>query len=289
MASPSPTSVPAGPRPGSDRAGPWDFARLNASLGAGRAVRGLDYVRCLEFPLVYNHLELRPGMRHLDAGARTSVFPLFVASRHRVEVHAVDLDPTVEAQAALAKRLGSRLKGKLVARQADLRSLPYPDGHFDRVTVISVIEHVPDPGDIEGIRELARVLAPGGRLILTVPFGMTARDFFMEQTVYSETYHGKPVFFQRHYTPDTLQERLLGPSGLRVVKRAYFGEAGTPFFNRFWVLPGWAKPLKAAYAWLGPVFAARYMALYDSPEPLTLQSPPMITANGAFAVLEKRG
>jgi SAM-dependent methyltransferase len=271
----------------SDQAGAWDFARLNSALGLGRALRGLDYVRCLEFPLVYNHLDLRPGMRHLDAGARTSVFPLFVASRNEVEVHAVDLDSTVEAQGALAERMGARLKGKLVARQADLRELPYPDGHFDRVTVISVIEHVPDPGDTEGIRELARVLAPGGRLILTVPFGMTPRDFFMERTVYSETYHGEPVFFQRHYSPGTLEDRLLGPSGLRVAKRGYFGEAGFPFFNRFWVLPGWAKPIKAAYAWLGPTFASRFMGLYDSPESLTLQSPPMITANGAFAVLEK--
>ncbi len=263
----------------------WDFVRLNASLGLGRAVRGLDYVRCLEFPLVYNHLDLKPGMKLLDAGARTSIFPPFVASRHEVEVHAVDLDETVMGMTAMADRIS--LRGTLVAKTGDLRSLPYPDDTFDRVTVISVIEHVPDPGDIDGIRDLARVLKPGGRLILTVPFGMTDREFFRDETVYSETYRGEPVFFQRHYTPQTLQDRLIGPSGLRVVESGLFGESGFPFFNRLWVLPGWLKPAKALYAWASPVFAGRYLSRVDSPAALTLPSPPMITANGAFVVLAK--
>ncbi len=286
---------PATPSAAADLSAPpvsaeaWDFARLNASLGGSRALRGLDYVRCLEFPLVHEHLALAPGMKLLDAGARTSVFPLFVALHHDVDVHAVDLDPLVMRQQDLAARLGPRMKGRFTAKQADLRELPYPDGHFDRVTVISVIEHVPDPGDIEGMRELARVLAPGGRLVLSVPFGMTARDFFRNETVYSEAYRGEPVFFQRHYTPETLETRLIEPSGLRVAARLYFGEAGFPFFNRFWVLPNWLKPAKALYAWMSPVFARRFMGVYDSPEPLTLPSPPMITANGAFLVLVKDG
>ncbi len=286
------TSIPTPsppPAPGASSAGAWDFARLNASLGVGRALRGLDYVRCLEFPLVHDHLALRPGMKLLDAGARTSVFPLFVATHHEVDVHAVDLDPLVMHQEELAARLAPRMRGRFTARVADLRDLPYPDGFFDRVTVISVIEHVPDPGDMEGIRELARVLAPGGRLVLSVPFGMTARDFYLDEAIYSEAYRGDPVFFQRHYTPETLESRLVGPSGLRPVVRLFFGEAGYPFFNRFWVLPRWLKPVKALYAWLSPAFAARHMGIYESPEPLTLPSPPMITANGAFLVLSKEG
>jgi SAM-dependent methyltransferase len=46
--------------------------------------------------------------------------------------------------------------------------LPFDDGAFDTVLCNQVAEHVPDPGKF--LAELVRVLRPGGRLILTVPF-----------------------------------------------------------------------------------------------------------------------
>lgn len=51
---------------------------------------------------------------------------------------------------------------------SDITSIPVEDNSFDNVLCIEVIEHVPAP--IEALRELARVLRPGGKLILTAPF-----------------------------------------------------------------------------------------------------------------------
>ncbi len=61
-------------------------------------------------------------------------------------------------------RLGGR--GTLVER--DVTALDFADASLDAIGCFDVLEHVPDyPA---ALREFARVLAPGGRLVLTVPF-----------------------------------------------------------------------------------------------------------------------
>lgn len=51
---------------------------------------------------------------------------------------------------------------------SDICAMPVPDGAFDHVLCTEVLEHVPDP--VGAIRELGRVMKPGGVLLLTVPF-----------------------------------------------------------------------------------------------------------------------
>lgn len=50
---------------------------------------------------------------------------------------------------------------------ADLRALPFPDDTFAGVLNVVTLEHVTDPEQV--VREMARVLAPQGRLLLIVP------------------------------------------------------------------------------------------------------------------------
>lgn len=51
---------------------------------------------------------------------------------------------------------------------SDITAIPEPDASFDAIMCVEVFEHIPDP--IKAVQEFARLLKPGGYLILTAPF-----------------------------------------------------------------------------------------------------------------------
>ncbi|MEL6609605.1 MAG: class I SAM-dependent methyltransferase [Pseudomonadota bacterium] len=80
-----------------------------------------------------------------------------------VRLSGVDVSP------AMISRASARLAAEGVAvdaRQGDVRALPYKDASFDVVMAAHVLEHLPDPA--AGLSEMARVLRPGGTMILSV-------------------------------------------------------------------------------------------------------------------------
>jgi SAM-dependent methyltransferase len=81
------------------------------------------------------------------------------------DVVGVDVSPTVVAVA------GERYPG-LEAHEADTRRLPFADGSFDVVVSNSTLDHFAGRSDIAAaLRELHRVLRPGGRLLVTLDNG----------------------------------------------------------------------------------------------------------------------
>ena len=86
--------------------------------------------------------------------------------------------------------------------------LPFADGTFDLVTTLDVIEHIDD--DVATLRELRRVLRPGGRLLVAVPAFM-----FLWGKQDEVSHH------RRRYTATTLR-RALGDAGFAVDRMSYF-------------------------------------------------------------------
>jgi SAM-dependent methyltransferase len=104
--------------------------------------------------------ELRPGDRVLDLGSGAGDSTAEIA-RAGGRVIGVEV-----AEAAIA-RSRSRHE-ELEFRLAPIEGpLPFDDGAFDLVWTSEVIEHVADTA--RWLSELRRVLAPGGRLLLTTP------------------------------------------------------------------------------------------------------------------------
>ncbi|WP_329181155.1 class I SAM-dependent methyltransferase [Streptomyces sp. NBC_01477] len=114
-------------------------------------------------------LEPPPGGRALDAGCGTArALPLLRAAVGPAgDVVGLDLTPEMLREAAV---LGRRADGALI--EADSAQLPLRAGAFDAVLAAGLVHHLPDPA--AGLRELARVTRPGGRLALFHPLGRAA-------------------------------------------------------------------------------------------------------------------
>lgn len=94
--------------------------------------------------------------------------------------------------------------------------LPFPDGSFDVVSAFDVVEHCDD--DELAVAELARVLAPGGRMLLSVP---------AYQWAWSD--HDVQAGHHRRYTRRRLTG-LVGRTGMQVLRATYAFGAVFPIF-----------------------------------------------------------
>lgn len=100
--------------------------------------------------------------RHLDIGCNRGAFLSAVQATTALECHGIDAHAGY-LEEARADHPHLHLTHAALGDPA----LPYPDGHFTSVTLLDTLEHVPDERDC--LAEVARVLAPGGIVVITVP------------------------------------------------------------------------------------------------------------------------
>jgi SAM-dependent methyltransferase len=119
----------------------------------------------------FDELGLRPGDRVLDVGAG---FGRHVYECARQGAHAVALDYAADEVATTRNTLGAMVAAGEISPESspgvlrgDATRLPFPDATFDVVITSEVLEHITD--DTAAIREMARVLRPGGRFAASVP------------------------------------------------------------------------------------------------------------------------
>src|SRR5580704_16009699 len=163
----------------------------------------------------YDRLGVGPGDLVLDLGCGFGRHA-FEAARRGASVVALDAGPDEVAQ--VRATLGAMVDaGELApdhpatAVQGDALALPFADGTFDRVIASEVLEHIPN--DVAAMRELARVLKPGGAMAVTVPrCAPEAVNWAL-----SDEYHDTPGGHVRIYRRSTLERRLasvgLEPTG----------------------------------------------------------------------------
>ena len=140
----------------------------------------------------------RRGLRLLDAGCGTG-FNLVALGRLGSTL-GIDLSP--EAIRFCRERGVRALRGSVLR-------LPFPDARFDAVTSFDVIYHDWVPDDRAAVAEMARVLRPGGALLVRVPALEALRGA-----------HDAEVLTRRRYTRGELAALVRG-AGLEVARATY--------------------------------------------------------------------
>jgi len=172
----------------------------------------LHNYRPWEYYQVLKHGDFGPHDEVLDTGAMHSYFCIYLSQFVR-RIYATDNFFWAQRNYVEKQRLFSpqqwmiyveaKGEGRIKGEYADMMGLPYAQDTFDKVLCVSTIEHVLD--DFKGIRELARVLRPSGKLLLTTEF-----NFYIGQQ-YSEANNS----YLRVYTSKSLGE-LISHSGLQL-------------------------------------------------------------------------
>lgn len=151
-------------------------------------------------------LGLRPSQALLDVGCGSGRHT-FEALTRGARVLSVDLDgavlkDVVAMSAALRLEGGFRPGTESWCTNGDVTRLPIAGATFDKVIASEVLEHVAD--DRGALKELARVIKPGGTLVCTVPRSWPERICWR----LSEEYHAVAGGHVRIYRRADLEEKL---------------------------------------------------------------------------------
>jgi SAM-dependent methyltransferase len=159
-----------------------------------------------------NARSAKETLRILDVGS-PKCFGLYLAYTLPVSIEMTDISAlNVDEYKMTWNAVESRAIGTATFALQDARSLRYEADSFDVVYSMSVIEHIDGPdAERQAIREMLRVLKPGGLLLLSMPLG----NRYVEQKraglaeAVRKTQDGKFYFFQRIYDKRALKDRII--------------------------------------------------------------------------------
>lgn len=114
-------------------------------------------------------VDARPGERVLDVATGTGLVARALVQRYGCAVVGLDQSPEMLARARAQLKRDPALERLVTFVSGEAERLPFADGEFDHLTFTYLLRYVDDPDAT--LRELARVVRPGGR-VASLEFGV---------------------------------------------------------------------------------------------------------------------
>jgi 2-polyprenyl-3-methyl-5-hydroxy-6-metoxy-1,4-benzoquinol methylase len=143
------------------------YARRNDIKGTSDNVsesyRDLGYLKHKDY--ILHLLDIKQGERVLDVGCADGAMMVYCGLQG-AEVYGVDLSPEFIDK---ANQYLKRFSIKGAAKLCDVRKTEFPDGYFDKVISGDFFEHLSLEDNISALKEIKRVLKPGGVFVIKTP------------------------------------------------------------------------------------------------------------------------
>lgn len=196
-------------------------------------INPISSVRYFEFDFVRRQLDIGQTKKILDVSSpRAFAFWLCKNNSH-IQYTMINPDPLDRKETLL--QLSALSVRDMKVKNGNACKLAFRENTFDTVISISVIEHIEGKGDSQAMKEMWRVLRPGGKLILTTHVMKKYRDEYRNIDQYNlhTPKEKKRYFFQRIYDKKSLQKRVMDAIGIKPTIIELIGEKEKGWFDEY--------------------------------------------------------
>jgi SAM-dependent methyltransferase len=211
----------------------------------------VSFVRYFEFSYASKNLSVNEHDNILDVSS-PYLFGFFQSSKYSIDYLYINPDrKDLSNVISFSKRL--EFKATYTAKEIDALNLPFENAAFDKIVSISVIEHIAEDGDSMAMKEMWRVLKPGGFLIISFPVKKEFEIEHKDEDLYNLNIEKKSgvYFFQRIYDKQKIKERLLSSiDDFEIISKEIFGTITKEFYNEYrkrWIKYSYWETVKDPY------------------------------------------